>query len=154
MNWTNKNKFLLFVIIGIITFVYRAYVNFNQELILGVNGGYYPLQVRYIQENGNLGFSDMPVLFYVDVGLIKLISLFGLLISDALILSVVKSVDCMPIPLLLLALFKIIQFQNRTIPFIFEVALTRNYCLSNSSWRPILPNIRSTLTYLALPISR
>ena len=116
-------SFIFYIVVGLIAFTYRTYVNFNQELILGVNGGYYPLQVRYIIENGKLGFSDMPLLFYLDAGIIKLISLFGVPISDTLILNVVKWVDCLSIPLLLLPLYKIIKLQSQSIPFKLELGL-------------------------------
>jgi fumarate reductase subunit C len=116
-------SFIFYIIVGLIAFTYRTYVNFNQELILGVNGGYYPLQVRYIIENGKLGFSDMPLLFYLDAGIIKFILLFGVPISDTLILNVVKWVDCLSIPLLLLPLYKIIKLQSQSIPFKLELGL-------------------------------
>ena len=116
-------SFIFYIIVGLISFTYRTYVNFNQELILGVNGGYYTLQVRYIIESGKLGFSDMPLLFYLDAGIIKFISLFGVPISDMLILNVVKWVDCLSIPLLLLPLYKIIKLQSQSIPFKLELGL-------------------------------
>lgn len=107
-----KNLIPIYLLVGFLAFSIRFYFNFSQELIPGVNGGYYPLQVRSILTNGHLGFSDMPLLFYLDAFLIKFISLFGFSITDSLILSVVKIVDSISIPLLLLPLYKIIQFSN------------------------------------------
>ena len=107
-----KAPVAIYFLLGIIAFSIRFYFNFSQELIPGVNGGYYPLQVRSILTNGHLGFSDMPLLFYFDAFLIKFISLFGFSITDSLILSVVKIVDSISIPLLLLPLYKIIRLSN------------------------------------------
>ena len=107
-----KNLIPLYVLVGFIAFSIRFYLNFSQELIPGVNGGYYPLQVRSILTNGLLGFPDMPLLFYFDAFLIKFIKLFGLSVTDTLILSVVKIVDSISIPLLLLPFYKIIQLSN------------------------------------------
>ena len=107
-----KAQVAIYFLLGIIVFSIRFYFNFSQELIPGVNGGYYPLQVRSILTNGHLGFSDMPLIFYFDAFLIKFISLFGFSITDSLILSIVKIVDSISIPLLLLPLYKIIQFSN------------------------------------------
>ena len=107
-----KAQVAIYFLLGIIVFSIRFYFNFSQELIPGVNGGYYPLQVRSILTNGHLGFSDMPLIFYFDAFLIKFISLFGFSITDSLILSVVKIVDSISIPLLLLPLYKIVQFSN------------------------------------------
>ncbi|MCA6423623.1 MAG: hypothetical protein IM568_12520 [Flavobacterium sp.] len=107
-----KNLIPIYLLVGFIAFSIRFYFNFYQELIPGVNGGYYPLQVRSILTNGHLGFSDMPLLFYFDAFLIKFLSIFGFSITDTLILSVVKIVDSISIPLLLLPLYKIIQLSN------------------------------------------
>lgn len=127
-----NNRIGCYVFIGLLAFVYRIYVNFNQELILGINGGYYPLQVRYVLENGSLGFSDMPLLFYVNAFIIRIYTFFGVPISNSLILNVVKWVDCFSFPLLLLPLYKIIQLQNRKLPFKLELGLVLFAVLSIS----------------------
>jgi hypothetical protein len=77
---TNTNTLVIAffcLIFGLISFIIRFYLNFSQELIPGVNGGYYPLQVRTLLAFGYLGFSDMPLLFYLNAMIIKIISLFG-----------------------------------------------------------------------------
>lgn len=107
-----KAPVAIYFLLGFIALSIRFYLSFSQELIPGVNGGYYPLQVRSILTNGFLGFSDMPLLFYFDAFIIKFITLFGFSITDTLILIVVKIVDSISIPLLLLPLYKIIQFSN------------------------------------------
>lgn len=103
---------VVYVIAGVIALCFRLYLNYSQELIPGVNGGYYPLQVRSVLEHGHLGFSDMPLLFYMNALLIKAISLTGFTINDSLILNVVKLVDSISIPLLLIPLYKIIRLSK------------------------------------------
>lgn len=97
----------IYFFVGLIALGIRLYFNFSQELIPGVNGGYYPLQVRFILENGYLAFPDMPLLFYFDAFLIKVISFLGIDISDKLILFIVKLIDSISLPLLLIPLYKI-----------------------------------------------
>lgn len=103
----NKLKLSL-VGLGVLSFTVRAYLNFSQELLIG-NGGYYPLQVRTLLERGELAFSDMPLLFYLDAGIVRFISLFGTPISNELIMNVVMAVDSISIPLLLIPLYHILK---------------------------------------------
>lgn len=105
-----KNLFLILfsLVMGIIAFGARLYVNFSQELIPGVNGGYYPLQVRHILDTGFLGFDDMPLLFYLNAAILKFISFFGYELSDQLILNVVKLVDSLSVPLIVIPVYKIL----------------------------------------------
>lgn len=97
-----------FVIIGLLSFLIRLYINISQGLLIG-NGGYYPLQVRTVLERNELAFSDMPLLFYLEAGIVKLLSFFGVEISNNLILNVVKVVDSISIPLLLIPLYHIFK---------------------------------------------
>jgi len=103
-----KLKHLLFIIL-IASLSIRLIFNFSWELIPGVNGGYYPLQVRLVLETGHLGFSDMPLLFYLDAFIIKIMSLFGFAVTDQLIINVVKLVDSVSLPLLLFPLRKLMS---------------------------------------------
>lgn len=59
--------------IGAITFlilitgwIIRGYIQFQNALPPGINGGYYPVQVRSILTNGKLGIADFPLLFYLQ----------------------------------------------------------------------------------------
>ncbi|MCE5174800.1 MAG: hypothetical protein ABFC90_01615 [Bacteroidales bacterium] len=133
----SNNTFLrttitIYFLLGLIAFSIRLYLNFSQELIPGVNGGYYPLQVRSILTNGLLGFSDMPLLFYFDAYLIKFITFFGLSLTDTLIMIVVKIVDSFSIPLLLIPLYKIIRLEGHKTPIIFETSIISFAVLSFS----------------------
>jgi hypothetical protein len=104
-----KYWILVFFVLSTAT---RLFFNFSQELIPGVNGGYYPLQVRSILMEGQLGFSDMPLLFYLDALIVKFVTFFGFSVTDTLILNVVKIVDSISLPLLLLPLYKMIRLSN------------------------------------------
>jgi len=106
-----KLKYWILLLFALATAI-RLFFNFSQELIPGVNGGYYPLQVRTVLENGRLGFSDMPLLFYLNAFLLKVISFFGFSITDNLILNVVKIVDSISLPVLLFPLNRIIRLSN------------------------------------------
>jgi len=71
---TRKIIYLLF---GGLLLVLRLVFNFSYELIPGINGGYYPLQIRTVLESGRLGFPDMPLYFYLNAGLVRLCPLTG-----------------------------------------------------------------------------
>lgn len=103
---------LSFWLVGVTSFAVRAVLNFSQELLIG-NGGYYPLQVRTVLERGELAFPDMPLLFYLDAGIVRLLSFFGAPASNQMILNVVKVVDSLSIPLLLVPLYQIVKGSKR-----------------------------------------
>jgi len=110
-----KRPIAIYLLVGLFAFGFRLYLNFSQDLIPGVNGGYYPLQVRSILTNGFLGFTDMPLHFYLDAFLIKFNSLFGFSITDTLIINVVKIFDSFIIPLLLILLYIFIGFERNKV---------------------------------------
>ncbi len=128
----NRIPISIYFLIGFIAFCFRFYFNFSQDLIPGVNGGYYPLQVRSILNTGALGFADMPFLFYLDAALIKVASLFGLIISDNLTMFVVKIIDCISIPLLLLPLYKIVSLSQPVTSKLFILSISAFCVLSFS----------------------
>ena len=127
-----NSPLILNLLVGVIACCLRLYFNFSQELIPGVNGGYYPLQVSSILTKGVLGFSDMPLLFYLDAFLIKLISLFGFPITDNLIMNVVKLTDSISIPMLLIPLYKISRTVNTNTSKLFEISVASFALLSLS----------------------
>ena len=100
-----------FALIAFIAIAIRSFINFSSELLPG-GGGYYPLQVRTVLETGSLGFPDMPFIFYFDAAIVKFISLFDTPISNTLILNVVKTVDVISVPLLLIPLYKLISMMG------------------------------------------
>jgi hypothetical protein len=90
----------------------KVYLNFSYELIPGTNGGYYPLQIRTILRTGALGFNDMPLVFYLNVMVLKLFSIFGLSIDNQAIILVNKAIDSLFIPLGLIPLYQILHSQK------------------------------------------
>jgi hypothetical protein len=87
------NKKTIFIIIGIIALLIRLFVNFRFELIPGINGGYYPMQVRQIFDTGWIGFNDMPLYFLLNYLFVWLIDLFTDINRNLLILNTAKIID-------------------------------------------------------------
>lgn len=104
------NKKTIFIIIGIIAVLLRLFVNFRFELIPGINGGYYPLQIRQIFETGWIGFNDMPLYFLVNSIFVWIIEIFTDFERNILILSTVKIIDAF---CFVLILFPIYSFSKR-----------------------------------------
>ena len=117
---------LLFIVPGLVAMALRLGFNFSQELIPGVNGGYYPLQVRTLLNTGQLGFADMPLLFYLQALIVKMLEITGIAVSDQTILGVVKGVDSTSLPLLLIPVYNIY--------LIFNPGTKRIYALSAAAF--------------------
>lgn len=120
-NIQNNRTLVFFWMIGILSLGIRMYINFSQNLLIG-NDGYYPLQVRTILERNELAFSDMPLLFYLDAGIVRLISFFGIAISDQLILNVVKTIDSLSITFLLIPLYQLVKL-TKNAPFSYHIII-------------------------------
>jgi len=108
-------RVLAFILITLTAIVFRLYVSFSNELILGMDGGYYPVQVRSILNTGFLGFNDVPLYFYFCASIVKIISLLGFTVTDDLIISVIKIVDSVALPLLAIPLFKMVSRKERSV---------------------------------------
>jgi hypothetical protein len=87
----------------------RLFLNFSQALIPGVNGGYYPIQVRALLENGRLAFSDMPLAFYLNAAIVKTLTLFGIPLTDQLIINTLKLTDSFSVPLIVLPFYWLLR---------------------------------------------
>jgi hypothetical protein len=109
MTQNTSLKPIVFWIVGVLAAAQRLFVQFSHELIPGLNGGYNPLQVRHVLEHGTLGFPDMPLLFYLDAGIVGLPGLLGIQVTDEVIMTVVKLVDALSFPLLLFAVFALLR---------------------------------------------
>jgi len=75
--WQGRNFgpwLLLSFIVGLAVFI-RARVNFATPLMPGVNGTYYPVQVRSLLRDGRLGYPDFPFIFYLEAAVAKSLSL-------------------------------------------------------------------------------
>ncbi|MCB9347531.1 MAG: hypothetical protein H6573_08440 [Lewinellaceae bacterium] len=96
---------IIFFFIFLLAVALRLSLHFRQELIPGVNGGYYPLQVRSLLENGRLGFADMPLYFWFNAFWVKVLAVFSATPAESWIIPVVKTVDSLFLPLLLVPLY-------------------------------------------------
>ena len=96
---------IIFFFIFLLAAALRGSLLFRQELIPGVNGGYYPLQVRSLLENGRLGFADMPLYFWFNAFWVKVLAVFSGTPAESWIIPVVKTVDSLFLPLLLIPLY-------------------------------------------------
>ena len=98
---------IIYLIFAILLLIIRLIFNYSFELIPGINGGYYPLQVRTLLNTGHLGFSDMPLYFIVNAFLVKTASIFATIDLDILIIQTSKIIDSISLPLLTIPLFLI-----------------------------------------------
>jgi len=76
----------------------------NRVLLPGTNGGYYPVMVRGILENGKLPFTDMPLFFYICAVVVRIISFATMVSPNHLIIPVLQVLDAALLPLCLLPL--------------------------------------------------
>lgn len=114
----------LYLLAGLLLLAARFYLNFHYELLPGTNGGYYPVQVRSLLENGRLGFSDMPLYFYLNAALVKIAGWLTGMDMEALILFVNKAVDSLTLPLMVWPLYLIRKrVINDQLPVYFETVL-------------------------------
>jgi len=103
--------------------ILRLYFSYSNEMISGIDGGYYPLQVRNILNTGFPVYSDFPLYFYFCAFLIKSISILGFTINDGMIISVIKIVDSVALPMLTIPLFRILSKRERKIPLLTKSAI-------------------------------
>ncbi|MCF8226596.1 MAG: hypothetical protein K9J30_12030 [Bacteroidales bacterium] len=96
----------VYVLIGVVAVLTRLWINFHIELIPGIGGGYNVIQIREVIENGHLAFSDMPLLFYLNAFLVKILSVVlpGAATPD-LIIAVSKVLDSVLLPMLLIPFY-------------------------------------------------
>jgi len=99
---------IVFLLVFISAVIYRFLLNFSVPLVPGIGGGYTIIQVREILEEGRLAVPDMPLVFYFNAFIVKLITLlFPNADVNTLIIHVVKSFDSICFPLMLYPLYKI-----------------------------------------------
>ena len=124
--WKKNSRSIRVLSFGLITLtaiIIRLYISFSHNLILGMDGGYYPLQVRNILNTGLLGFNDVPLYFYFCAFIVKVLSMMGLTVSNEIIITVVKIVDSVALPLLAIPMFKMIFRKEQNIPLSAGIAL-------------------------------
>jgi hypothetical protein len=106
---------LSFILITLAAIFLRLYISFSHDLILGIDGGYYPVQVRNILNKGFLSFKDVPLYFYFCASIVKSISFLGFIVTDQLIISVIKVVDSAALPLLAIPLYKMVTRKEQPV---------------------------------------
>jgi hypothetical protein len=116
-------RVLAFAVITLTVIMFRLWISFSHNLILGIDGGYYPLQVRSILNTGFLSFKDVPLYFYFCAFVVKFISTMGFTVTNEMIISVIKVIDSTALPLLAIPLFKILSRNEHSIPFFAELAI-------------------------------
>ncbi len=127
------NRKIIYPLFAAALLLLRFIFNYSYELIPGINGGYYPLQVRTLLENGHLGFSDMPLYFYLNAAIVKIISFFITIKSDLLIIQISKIIDSISLPRLIVPLYLIIRnFSKSRLPLYYEGAIVAFAMLSFS----------------------
>jgi hypothetical protein len=116
-------RILAFILITLTAIILRLYVSFSHDLIIGIDGGYYPLQVRNILKTGWLSFNDVPLYFYFCAFIVKIISFFGFAITDETIISVIRIVDSTVLPLLAIPLFKMVTRKEHPVAISAAMAI-------------------------------
>jgi len=124
---------IIFLLIGLSAIAVRLLINFKYQLIPGINGGYYPLQIRHLLNAGSLAFADMPLLFYFDALIIKLANLVTDVEFNTLIINTIKLIDSIFYSLVLLPVFFLLKKLNPQIRLYQEIVLLFLLCFSNSS---------------------
>ena len=123
------NKKIIYPIFAAALLLLRLIFNYRYELIPGINGGYYPLQVRTLLESGHLGFADMPLYFYLNAAIVKFISFFITSNIDQLIIQISKIIDTISLPRLIVPLYLIIRnFSKKELPLYYEAAIVVLQC--------------------------
>lgn len=119
----------LFLIIAIAIAI-RLTINFSTQLITGINGPYYLIQVRSILENGKLGFPDLPLVFYIEAFFTKLLNFAGFCDLSRCIMTSSKIIDAILYPLIAIPTFLLANSiardlkAPRWVPFLTVVLVT------------------------------
>jgi hypothetical protein len=71
----------------------RASVQFGTKLMPGMNGAYYLVQVRAVIEKGHLAEHDMPLIFWLQAGLARIVQALSTLTLDSSIMLLSKLFD-------------------------------------------------------------
>ncbi|MEZ5147861.1 MAG: hypothetical protein R2759_12555 [Bacteroidales bacterium] len=120
-------------------------------MVPGLNGGYYLVQVRSLLNNGALAFPDMPLLFYLQGLLVKIIAwLMPALQPDQIIIFVAKFTDSIGLPLMLIPIYLIIRdFLKDKLSRTYELTMIGFLVLSGS---PLMLTSDLQKNALAMPI--
>ncbi len=104
-----KRRYRLLSIIVIIWIVLRLSIHFSTEYIYGTNGAYYLVQARSILETRVLWVPDMPLNFYIQAWIAKLIQILSGWEQSKAIMRWVKICDSILPPLAAIPVFLLIE---------------------------------------------
>jgi|GEM_PF-6188670 len=105
---TNKTPSIVIYLV-LLAFALRFYQNFGSYLQPGINGGYYPVQVRSILKTGRLAYMDTPLIFYFQALLSFLLNKFTAYNLSSIILFVTKFTDTLIPPLVLFPIYAFLR---------------------------------------------
>ncbi|MBI5422824.1 MAG: hypothetical protein HZA32_01970 [Opitutae bacterium] len=75
----------------------RAWLQFSTPLAPGMNGAYYFVQARALLEHGRLGIPDLPLTFWLQAGLARLVAaITGWPLDDAIVFAVKLADSVLP----------------------------------------------------------
>lgn len=72
-----KSGWLACCLIVLTAMAERAWLHFSTPLVPGINGAYYMVQARALIEQGKLGLPDLPLTFWLDALLARVIQLLS-----------------------------------------------------------------------------
>jgi len=87
----------------------RAWLLFGTPLLPGINGAYYLVQTRALIEQGKLGLPDLPLTFWIDAALAKLIQLISGAPLESCIVLAAKLEDSFLPALVALPVFALVR---------------------------------------------
>lgn len=102
----------LYILLFLLAVALRLFLHYRTELIPGINGGYYLVQVRSLLEKGELGFPDFPLYFYLLAFITKAGMLLTKLPLEIVSMQVVKIVDAIAFPLSIVPLYWLLRRKN------------------------------------------
>ncbi|MCI5081390.1 MAG: hypothetical protein MRY78_06865, partial [Saprospiraceae bacterium] len=102
----------LYILLFLLAVALRLFLHYRTELIPGINGGYYLVQVRSLLEKGELGFPDFPLYFYLLAFITKAGMLLTKLPLEIVSMQVVKIVDAIAFPMSIVPLYWLLRHKN------------------------------------------
>jgi hypothetical protein len=100
-----KSWFIVIIFILVAISIRLKFHFSGNYLLAGVDGPYYPLQVKSIMEHFRLGFSDMPLLFMLEAVIANFLQFLHVGTPNECILIAVKFVDVLLPPLAAIPVF-------------------------------------------------
>ncbi len=102
--WSRLKRWWPAAVALAVTIAVRAWVHANSALIPGVDGAYYPYQVRALLTGGRLAESDLPLTFLLQAALARVLTVRGIG-AEAAALTATKIADTMLPAAVILPLF-------------------------------------------------